>query len=57
MPVRIEGEALKGKGHFDKWAAAVSRTEAGEAPGKEGEGSQQVMFQSVPGRRSSGGHS
>jgi hypothetical protein len=51
MPVRIEGETLTGKGHADIWAGAVSRAEPGNAPGKEREGSQQVVFQSVPRRR------
>jgi len=57
MPVRIEGEALTGKGHADAEAVAVSRAEAGNAPGKQGEGSQQAVFQSVAGRRGSGGDS
>ena len=44
MPVRIEGEAITGKGRVDEWAGAVSRAEPGNAPVKEGEGSQQVVF-------------
>jgi hypothetical protein len=57
MPVRIEGEALTGKGHADEWALAVSRAEPGNASVKQGEGSQQVVVQRVAGRRRSGGHS
>jgi hypothetical protein len=44
MPVRIEGEAITGKGRVDEWAGAVSRAEPGNAPVKEGEGSQQMVF-------------
>jgi hypothetical protein len=57
MPVRIEGEALTGKGHADEWAVAVSRAEPGNASVKQGEGSQQVVVQRVAGRRRSVGHS
>ncbi len=56
-PVRIEGEALTGKGRADVRTVVVSRAEPGNAPVQEGEGSNQVVLQSVPGRRASGGHS